>query len=416
MVSFGFTRGVATSALSVATIGALLLVPILSACGGTEQGAETTPQPPEWHSHPAANGLIAFVRRERVMLADKRGHEQRALTPAGGQYGPLYEAPAWSTDGTISSSSESDSSRTRTRTCWSRPREEAVRRRTLSSAWDCQSGVIPRGRQTGEFAAGAAAASRLCMGHRATIVGTRAPDKIRGTNGPDVIVARAGHDVVHSLGGDDLVCGGRDFDVLALGGGADTATGGRGDDVVRGGVGDDVVRGGLGSDNGGIEFPNFDGGLFGGSGKDMLFGGRGDDYMDGNQGSDVSRGGRESDRMVDSGGQSRDFFVGGIGAHDEVDWVGPGAVTADLVTGRATGFGNDTLSGIENLSGWKGADTLLGNDRPNILEGVGGDDHLEGRGGNDDLDGSTGTDTLDGGAGDHDICLSGEVVLNCETS
>jgi hypothetical protein len=117
--------------------------------------------------------------------------------------------------------------------------------------------------------------------------------------------------------------------------------------------------------------------------------------------------------MIDSG-QSDDFFFGGLGPRDEVDWVGAGAVTADLLSGQASGFGSDVLKGLENLSGWGGSDTLLGNDLPNILEGNAGDDHLEGRGGNDDLGGSFGTDFLDGGPGDHDICDDGETVLNCE--
>jgi Ca2+-binding RTX toxin-like protein len=135
--------------------------------------------------------------------------------------------------------------------------------------------------------------------------------------------------------------------------------------------------------------------------------------MDGGPGSDLFRGGRGSERMIDRG-QSNDSFFGGRGPLDGVEWYGPGAVTADLAAGLAIGFGMDTLKGIENLSGWKGADTLLGNGRPNILEGTGGNDHLEGRGGNDYLNGSTGTDYLDGGTGSHDICDSGEVVLNCE--
>jgi Ca2+-binding RTX toxin-like protein len=98
-----------------------------------------------------------------------------------------------------------------------------------------------------------------------------------------------------------------------------------------------------------------------------------------------------------------------------VTWFfGSAAVSADLTAGHATGYGADTLVGVENLEGGLGSDTLIGDDLGNALNGDGGDDHLEGRGGDDVLDGSVGTDFLDGGAGTHDRCSNGETVLNCE--
>ena len=94
---------------------------------------------------------------------------------------------------------------------------------------------------------------------------------------------------------------------------------------------------------------------------------------------------------------------------------GPAPVTADLVTGLATGEGHYRLRTVEELFGGSGPDTFSGDDGPNRLTGTDGNDHLEGRGGNDVLQGDRGTDFLDGGAGAHDRCLHGETVFNCES-
>ena len=95
-------------------------------------------------------------------------------------------------------------------------------------------------------------------------------------------------------------------------------------------------------------------------------------------------------------------------------WAGFQPVSADLTTGHATGVGEDTLAGVEELEGGAGSDVLIGDDLGNALFGSGGDDHLEGRGGDDVLDGSEATDFIDGGAGTQDRCSNGETVLNCE--
>jgi hypothetical protein len=53
----------------------------------------------------------------------------------------------------------------------------------------------------------------LCLGKRATIVGTTGANRLRGTKRADVIAALGGNDSVDALGGNDLVCGGPGFDV-----------------------------------------------------------------------------------------------------------------------------------------------------------------------------------------------------------
>ena len=193
--------------------------------------------------------------------------------------------------------------------------------------------------------------------------------------------------------------------MLILNGGADKGSGQRGDDGIRGRGGDDLLKGGRGGD--------YFGELVGGSGDDRLLGGEGRDQLIDRLGANVYRGGLGNDLMEDFG-RSDDFFFGGRGGSDHVFWAGFQPVSANLTTGQTTGFGEDTLVGIEELEGGAGPDTLIGDDLGNALFGNSGDDHLEGRGGDDVLDGSEGTDFLDGGAGTQDRCSNGETVLNCE--
>jgi uncharacterized delta-60 repeat protein len=72
-----------------------------------------------------------------------------------------------------------------------------------------------------------------CLGHRATIVGTRNVDVLFGTRRHDVIAAGAGNDVVRGRGGNDLICGGRGNDRLIGGGGRDRLLGGAGRNQVQ---------------------------------------------------------------------------------------------------------------------------------------------------------------------------------------
>ena len=72
-----------------------------------------------------------------------------------------------------------------------------------------------------------------CLGHRATIVGTRHGERLVGTPHRDVIAALAGNDRVLGGGGDDLICGGR---------GSDRLIGGKGRDVLSGGAGRNQIH------------------------------------------------------------------------------------------------------------------------------------------------------------------------------
>jgi Ca2+-binding RTX toxin-like protein len=94
--------------------------------------------------------------------------------------------------------------------------------------------------------------------------------------------------------------------------------------------------------------------LDGGSGDDLIIGGRADDILDGNIGTDAAS------------------FANANAA-----------VNANLLTGRAIGFGADTLARIENLTGSGFNDTLVGDNRPNLFLGGAGADSIDGGGGSD---------------------------------
>ncbi|MCU0839931.1 MAG: PKD domain-containing protein [Rhodospirillales bacterium] len=111
-----------------------------------------------------------------------------------------------------------------------------------------------------------------------------------------------------------------------------------GNDTVEGLGGHDVLTGGAGNDR-----------LFGGDGNDTLIGGAGDDLLDGGAGTDsVSFAGSAS------------------------------AVVVNLLLGTATGDGNDTLVGVENVTGSAHADKITGDAGNNWISGGLGDDTLEG--------------------------------------
>jgi Ca2+-binding RTX toxin-like protein len=111
------------------------------------------------------------------------------------------------------------------------------------------------------------AAVPMCLGQKATIVGTADADVLNGTPGMDVIVGLGGGDRINGRGGNDLLCGG---------GGADTINGGAGRDRVKGGAGDDVVDGGGANDR-----------LLGSGGNDTIHGRTGDDTINGGTGTDA---------------------------------------------------------------------------------------------------------------------------------
>ncbi len=113
---------------------------------------------------------------------------------------------------------------------------------------------------------GPGAATYLCRGRVATIVGTSGADKLQGTNRADVVVGLGGADKVEAGGGDDTICGGEGNDTAEAGDGSDTVDGGSGGDKISGGKGNDTLLGGAGDDT-----------IEGGGGVDTINGGDGRD-------------------------------------------------------------------------------------------------------------------------------------------
>ncbi|MGF6230183.1 Ca2+-binding RTX toxin-like protein [Inquilinus ginsengisoli] len=118
-------------------------------------------------------------------------------------------------------------------------------------------------------------------------------------------------------------------------------------------------------------------------GGDALNGMGGDDALYGGDGTDVLR-----------GGTGADYLDGGAGTDTASWYTGATGVVVSLVTGLGSGgeAQDDTLSGIENLSGSQGSDSLVGDTDANTLQGWNGNDVLTGSGGKDTLTGGIGGD------------------------
>jgi serralysin len=206
--------------------------------------------------------------------------------------------------------------------------------------------------------------------------------------------------------GADSLFGNSDGNFLAGNTDADTLEGCAGNDSLNGGAGDDSLIGGEGIDlvdyAGATDAVTVD--LAGNlatsaAGKDTLsgienvLGGDGADSILGDAAANILTCGNGADTLAGSAGN--DSLIGGEGL-DLVTYAGAtDAVTVDLVGNLATSAaGNDTLSGIENVLGGDGADSILGDAAANILTGGNGADTLAGSAGNDSLIGGEGLDLV----------------------
>lgn len=297
---------------------------------------------------------------------------------------------------------------------------------------------------------------------------------------PDRSYGGPGDDTVVASGAGGFASGGEGDDELRAGGRNTTLQGNEGDDHLIGaepccttadfsasaqGVMVDLAGGtanGEGSDLlvnvTSVTGSAHDDAIAGTDGGDALSGLGGDDRLDARGGDDVLMGDFDTD-------PGDDTLIGGDGVDRVTYNYAPAAVQVDLATGTATGEGDDSLSGIENLDGSRFADVLLGDDGPNLISGLGypkdgdrremidgrggddvlelesstpgdveggagddvilgyseddflsggpGDDTITGSLGDDRLDGGDGNDVLDGGD-DLDTCTNGETVSNCE--
>jgi len=169
-------------------------------------------------------------------------------------------------------------------------------------------------------------------------------------------------------------------------------------DLIDGLAGDDTITGLDGNDT-----------LIGGTGKDTLSGLGGNDLLDGGSGNDRLFGGSGDDLLrPDNGLIGADYIDGGDGL-DTVDYGLSGAtrgirVDLRIVTAQDTrGAGRDTIVNIENVTGTRFNDTLIGSSAANILSGGEGSDNLDGGDGHDVIEGGSGNDNLKGGIGNDRI-------------
>ncbi|MBK5218686.1 MAG: hypothetical protein JJE35_02695 [Thermoleophilia bacterium] len=252
----------------------------------------------------------------------------------------------------------------------------------------------------------APAAVSHCLGKPATIV---ARGEVRGTAHADVILTGPGRDRVDGRDGNDLICTGGGADLVLGGAGSDRIDAGPGEDEVDSGNGSDFVLGGPGRDT--IRGKRGNDQLFGGPGtRDFLDAGLGDDRLDGGPGGlDQVIGGVGNDRLAGGPGdgdllrpdRGRDRVDGGDGVHDTVSFAVSGqgdividesGVEVDLAAGTASGDGDDSLAGIEDVLGSPFPDTIRGDSAANFLYGGGGIDDLLGVGPGDSAFGGVGKD------------------------
>jgi Ca2+-binding RTX toxin-like protein len=249
-----------------------------------------------------------------------------------------------------------------------------------------------------------------CFNRRATILGSRADDRIIGTRKTDVIVARGGDDVVSKLARQDRLCTGAGDDTVRS-----TYTGFPSIWPIDLGPGDDQLRV--------VEATE----VFGGPGQDRIVVAQGPGDFDGGPGAD----------------HVRSLMTG----HPKYPENGPclrfgsanGPVHVDLGKGWSRGEGRDQIINFRCLTGSRYGDVLVGSaDRDGIVGGSGDDlvragagndlvdggdhadrlylgpgsdyglgnvgwDRLYGEAGNDELEGWSNGDYLDGGAGNDEV-------------
>jgi Ca2+-binding RTX toxin-like protein len=262
-----------------------------------------------------------------------------------------------------------------------------------------------------------------CFGQSQTMVGTPAGEVLTGGPGNDVIKAGAGDDTIDGGGGNDVICG-ED--------GNDTILGGAGDDSLSGDAGDDRLDGG--EDPAGTDFDfvffywsptgvvvsletntatgwgndtlaGFEGVVGSNFGDDTLTGDGAANILDGRAGNDTLAAGAGADGL--DGDAGNDTLDGGPGGDLAFYDYSPNAVVVNLSSGRAVGWGTDTLRAIEDLHGSQKGDVLTGNGGANTLVGHCGPDRILGAGGNDRITGDDcpvgsglpGNDRMYGGPG-----------------
>ena len=254
-------------------------------------------------------------------------------------------------------------------------------------------------------------------------------DQLNGGNGNDTLVGGAGNDTLHGNGNNDSIDGGLGADDMHGDDGTDTVTYASrtaavtvditeiiGEVADDGQVGEkDFVRASVENLQGGSGNDKFTGtvttltmsGLtrnnqfYGNGGNDTLIGLDGNDKLDGGAGNDSIDGGVGNDTLI--AGLGTDKVIGGVGT-DLADYSARTEnlkLDLDGIADDGAAGENDMLfADLENLTGGKGNDWIVGNGGNNVIRGGAGNDTLEGSSGNDSIYGDAGIDKLLGQSGD----------------
>ncbi len=226
--------------------------------------------------------------------------------------------------------------------------------------------------------------------------GGRGNDTILGFTGAEVLFGGDGDDKIQGRGGSDVLDGGpgsntisyeNETSAITLDLSAGTAVWAAGSDLlsrfstVLTGAGNDAVTGTPANESFAL-----------GAGADSVDAGDGNDSIDGQDGNDLLRGGRGTDSIA--GGAGTDTTT-----YDERGPSEPVTVNLGVPAGNGAAGENDTLTGVESVTGGASNDTLTGDAGANVLIGGPGLNTLAGLAGNDIVYGGDNRDVISGGPG-----------------
>jgi Ca2+-binding RTX toxin-like protein len=225
------------------------------------------------------------------------------------------------------------------------------------------------------------------------VQGSSSDDKIDGTTADETIHGGEGNDTVAGNGGADSLVGGEgsndllDFSRSSVDMSIDLAQGqvvASDGKITRVMQFEGIIASDIANDT-----------IFGDSGNNRLTGGGGNNLIDGREGNDLIDGGSGNDTLV--GGLGSDTLIGGSGI-DLVDYSNADSVAGvavDLLARTAGGGAEgDSIVGIEQVLGTRGADSMRGGVASATLMGGAGNDTLMSGSAADSLVGGDGVDLV----------------------
>ena len=282
---------------------------------------------------------------------------------------------------------------------------------TLSYAHSNAGVTINLERGTGDFddsentiktaSGGHAAGDKVKFGSFANITGSAHRDTLTGDNGANTLTGAGGNDTLNGGEGDDTLDGGPGGDTLDGNDGTDTVTFAEATGMVTIDLSGSSGRGTAG-DARGDTYRNIE--VYVGSAFDDTFiAGPEVDNVNGGDGSDTISYTRSRDPVI--------VDISSVAQSDTQDESRENYNYAkgDMLTSIENIIGSNVSSGTAKIHGDNDEfhDVLTGNDDPNVIEGLGGDDSISGGGGDDTLNGGSGNNTLTGGGGADTFVIGG---------